>query len=482
MMLTNTVRFRLASMAAAVALMASLPVQGQTLHGVAGQKSAQQGLAKPVTSVAFSPDGKTLAALVVEQGVTLWDPATGKSVANLKNLNFSAGHVGFTSDGKILQIWGENSPWNRYDLPSGRPRDPGFATYSPDGRIAIMPGGIGRGKSELRVTELTRPFDASSGQNSFTLAGAQSGFNASYGQDGKTLAVRGEDLSIMVWDVASRKNTAKLPQSYGRSWFGLSPDGKILAVQEFKKTTGKMITAPDVSDTVLTLFDAATGKVIGALEPDQNGGSPVQIVFSPDSKTVTAESNVNSPRTKWYFIRVWDATTGKKLAPLQKSPATIRKPVVFSPDCKTLAALCEDHKIRVWDFSSGKITAVLALPVRAEPIPEHGGCVPAFNPDGKSLAAGCWDGTVKLWTLPLGPKTEVAMSFGPAAFPDAAGPPAAFQVVEGLKPIPDGYTVQFVGSHVFLRDARGDRKPMPDGDYRMPNGVIIHVRGGQKTF
>lgn len=233
-----------------------------------------------------------------------------------------------------------------------------------------------------------------------------------------------------------------------------------------------MVTAPDVSDSVVTPFDLAEGKEIGALEPDQTSGPPHRVVFSPDSKTVTAEFDIKSTRKNSYFVRVWNATTAKKLAPFQKSPAIIRKPVVFSPDCKNLAGLCEDQKIRFWDFSSGKITAQLPLPLKHEH-PEAGGGFPAFSPDGKSLVVGCWDGTVKLWTLPSDPKGEVAMSFGPADFPVAEGPK--------LQPIPDGYTVQFTGTDVFLRDAMGNRKPMPNGDYRMLNGAIMHVRGGKKT-
>jgi WD40 repeat protein len=495
MMLTNTVRFLLASVAVGVALVACSLGEQPTPRAAAAQKGPKQkktapadeptppdtpnGHARPVTRVAFSPDGKTLAALVVEQtmgvqGVALWDLSTGKNIANLKNLNFLVPHVTFYSDGKTLLIWGENSPFNRYDLPSGKSLDPGFATYSPDGQIAVVQGNIaGKKPSAPLARELTRPFDASSGQNSFTLTGAQSGHNVSFSQDGKTLAVRGEDLSIMVWDVVSSKNTANFPQSYGRPWFGLSPDGKILAVQEFKKSKSKLVTAPDISDAVVALFDVAEGKEIGTLEADQTGGPPHQVVFSPDSKTVTAEFDIRSTRTNSYFVRVWNATTAKKLAPLQKSPAIIRKPVVFSPDSKNLAGLCEDQKIRVWDFSSGKITAVLALPLKHEHA-EAGACFPAFSPDGKSLAVGCTDGTVKLWTLPPDPKGEVAMSFGPADFPVAEGPKLE------LKPIPDGYTVQFQGTAVFLRDAKGNKKPMPDGDYRMPNGAIIRVLGGQK--
>jgi hypothetical protein len=53
--------------------------------------------------------------------------------------------------------------------------------------------------------------------------------------------------------------------------------------------------------------------------------------------------------------------------------------------------------------------------------------------------------------------------------PDGLGPP---------KQIPAGYTVESVGTRVYFRDANGNRTPIPDGDYILPNGRLMHVRGG----
>jgi WD40-like Beta Propeller Repeat len=50
-----------------------------------------------------------------------------------------------------------------------------------------------------------------------------------------------------------------------------------------------------------------------------------------------------------------------------------------------------------------------------------------------------------------------------------------------IQAVPTGCTVQFMGTKVFLRDAEGRRTPMPDGRWRLPNGIVINVEGGRKV-
>jgi hypothetical protein len=49
------------------------------------------------------------------------------------------------------------------------------------------------------------------------------------------------------------------------------------------------------------------------------------------------------------------------------------------------------------------------------------------------------------------------------------------------KPIPDGVTIESFGTKVYFRDASGNRKPVPDGVYVLPNGMLMTVRGGERT-
>ena len=103
------------------------------------------GHRKPVRTLAFSPDGKTLVSGSYDQTLRLWDPRTGEHKAVLQYSD-SVTSVAFSPDGKILAVgWGgwQNNRIQLLDAETLQPRetlaghieDITDLAFSPDGRI-----------------------------------------------------------------------------------------------------------------------------------------------------------------------------------------------------------------------------------------------------------------------------------------------------------------------------------------------------------
>ncbi len=134
------------------------PADGQEIF-------TRSSFAAPVTGIAFSPEGRRLAAATRDGTVTVWDAATGAAGLTLRRL---AGAV----DG---------------------------LTYSPDGRrIVTAVGGTNRG-GERRFAEVTL-WDALTGQEILTLRGATAQLpRLTFDREGRRLAVS-TDLGATIWE------------------------------------------------------------------------------------------------------------------------------------------------------------------------------------------------------------------------------------------------------------------------------------------
>lgn len=179
--------------------------------------------------LAFSPDGKTLAAGGSPQGrrgldlaaggpVVLWDVAKGKETATLKGHRGYVQSLAFSSDGKRLASAGRVPPaqgggaWTGevklWDVATGKetaspPAGEGQAwavAFSPDGKLVASAGDDG----------VVRLWDVAKGAEFAALKGHRSAVQTlAFSPDGKLLASGGRELKL--WDVAARALAKDLP-------------------------------------------------------------------------------------------------------------------------------------------------------------------------------------------------------------------------------------------------------------------------------
>ena len=238
-------------------------------------------------SVAFSPDGKTLATVPIsDDEVQLWNAAS--LTATGAPWNVSVGRVVFSPDGKTLATNG--SPvrlWNiATGTPIGRPINFGTPDYpvsamafSPDGTILATATQLGA--LRLWNAETHAPIGAA-----MTARGAD---EVAFSPGGTELATGNLAGTAQLWDVATRMPTGPPLNVGGVDQLAFSPDGAFLATASHSG--------------IVQLWDAVTGVPIGA--PISTGvGDVFGLAFSSGG-TLTAVTGTT--------VQQWDVSLPSNL-------------------------------------------------------------------------------------------------------------------------------------------------------------------------
>ena len=322
-----------------------------------------------VESVAFSPDGKTLAAGYGVGGggggVVLWDVAARERLA----------------DDPLAREGGRMSR---------------SVAFSPDGKtLAAGYGGGGGGGGVVlwdvaaRQTPGDEPLAREGGLRP----------SVAFSPDGKTLAAGygvgvGGGGGVVLWDVAARKRLADDPLARARG-------------RRYRAWPSAPTARPSPPDTAALRRRRRCGAVgRGRAEAPGRRALPVKegdvksVAFSPDGKTLAAGYGVGVGGG----VVLWDAAARERLAdePLPVKEGDVTS-VAFSPDGKTLAA-GYSHGVGgggvvLWDVAARKRLARRAPPrerglrLRAWP------SAPTARPSPPDTAACGGGGGVVLWDV-----------------------------------------------------------------------------------
>jgi len=296
-------------------------------------------------ALAFSPDGKTLAA------------ANSDGVIFLRDLQHHRT--------KVLRGGGVQINTLAFS-PSGLQLAAGFST------------GV------ARIWNLER-------NTSLRLQGhRQAVWRSTFSPDGRTLATASSDRTVALWDVASGAERLRLP-AHGHPVFGLAyaPDGK-------------RIFTGDLLDNTVRIWSADSGAPLGTMAPDRTESGSCKVVpnrslrgcpgiydlaVAPDGRTLAVAETRGA-------VRLWDLSTRRQQAVLHGHTAAVYHVVFSGKSGRQLISADMGGMVRRWDPDAGKELDAF----RAHDRTSFG---LAMHPGGSLLGTGAKGGEVRLWDLSL---------------------------------------------------------------------------------
>jgi WD40 repeat protein/serine/threonine protein kinase len=327
------------------------------------------GHAGPVRSIAFSHDNLRIVTGSDDRNARIWDATTGQFLYALKEHAEAVLSVAFSPEGGRIATGSADHKARIWEPPSDKPivtltghsNWVSGVAFSPDGERVATASDDGKAKM----------WEAATGRELLTFKGHDDAvLSVAFFPDGHRLITGSEDQTARVWDVATgdelfrvREHTAPV------TCVACSPDGRWLA-------TGS-------GDGTAKVWEAAGDPGVITFSPEDE--AVLALAFSPDGRRIVAGRTDN-------IARVYEVTTGKELRALRGHFNPVRA-VAFFPDNQRIVTGSGDQSARIWDASTGtelfRLEGYHTAPVTSV----------AVSGDGLRIITGSLDNTAIVWDV-----------------------------------------------------------------------------------
>jgi WD40 repeat protein len=344
-----------------------------------------------IQALAFSADGKLLAS-ALEQTIAVWDVASGKQVNHLPGHQGTVQCLSWTPDGKSVVSGSEHGAvacvWDAAACQVRRrfgdhQRGPLCAAVAPDGTLLATGDGCAREGPGSREATI-RLWDLRDGCLVRQFPGHLNTVDTLvFSPDGKTLASRGGERRVRLWNVATGDQLGQVRNLAHDTWLAFAPDGRTLLIPGQRGE--------------IAFWRSDMNERLGQLGALDEGRIAHLAAFLPGGKLIFSAETTRR-RAEFQEFRIWDASSGelRRSCPMKYPARSGFTCYALSPDGKTLATSDGDWRepvIRLWDPHSGATLGQFRGHTRSI-------TALAFSPDGKTLASGSGDTTVLLWDVP----------------------------------------------------------------------------------